>query len=98
MVDFIDEHRSEYGVEPICETLPIAPSIYYEQVRRRSDPARRSYRAKRDDELRAEIKRVHHGVRHRRSRRCTHDPRPAASCAIPTAVTADAGWCQQLRR
>ena len=29
MVDFIDENRSEFGVEPICEVLPIAPSTYY---------------------------------------------------------------------
>jgi hypothetical protein len=28
MVAFIDDHRSEYGVEPICEVLPIAPSTY----------------------------------------------------------------------
>jgi putative transposase len=25
MVSFIDEHREEYGVEPICRMLPIAP-------------------------------------------------------------------------
>ncbi len=30
MVSFIDEHRDEYGVEPICALLPIAPSTYYE--------------------------------------------------------------------
>lgn len=60
MVDFIDEHRSEYGVEPICEVLPIAPSTYYEHARRRRDPERRPARAKRDDRLRVEIKRVHH--------------------------------------
>ena len=30
MVAFIDEHRAEYGVEPICAQLPIAPSTYYE--------------------------------------------------------------------
>ena len=29
MVRFIDDHREEYGVEPICEMLPIAPSTYY---------------------------------------------------------------------
>ena len=29
MVRFIDEHRAEYGVEPICDVLPIAPSTYY---------------------------------------------------------------------
>jgi hypothetical protein len=25
----IDEHRVEYGIEPICRVLPIAPSTYY---------------------------------------------------------------------
>ena len=33
MMAFIDEHRAEYGVEPICEVLPIAPSTYYAQRR-----------------------------------------------------------------
>ncbi|AHE55153.1 hypothetical protein NX02_17380 [Sphingomonas sanxanigenens DSM 19645 = NX02] len=26
MTAFIDDHRDEYGVEPICRVLPIAPS------------------------------------------------------------------------
>ena len=30
MVAFIDTHRSEFGVEPICAQLPIAPSSYYD--------------------------------------------------------------------
>ena len=30
MVSFIDEHRDEYGVEPICSQLPIAPSTFYD--------------------------------------------------------------------
>ena len=60
MVDFIDEHRSSDGVEPICAVLPIAPSTYYEHAARRRDPERRPARAKRDDGLRGEIKRVHH--------------------------------------
>jgi transposase InsO family protein len=59
MVDFVEEHRDEYGVEPICEVLPIAPSTYYEQVKRRRDPELRPARAKRDDRLRVEIKRVY---------------------------------------
>jgi putative transposase len=29
MVDYIDQHREEFGVEPICETLAVAPSTYY---------------------------------------------------------------------
>ena len=29
MVSFIETHRGEYGVEPICKMLPIAPATYY---------------------------------------------------------------------
>jgi putative transposase len=58
MVSFIDEHREEHGVEPICEVLPIAPSTYYEQNAREADPSRLPARAVRDLDLRAEIERV----------------------------------------
>jgi len=58
MVQFVNEHRGEYGVEPICAVLPIAPSTYYEHLSRQQDPQRRSARAKRDDELRLQIQRV----------------------------------------
>ena len=58
MVTFIDEHRSEYGVEPICDVLPIAPSTYYEHRARTRDPAKHPARAKRDEELRPKIQRV----------------------------------------
>ena len=34
MTTFIDEHRDQYGVEPICVELPIAPSTYFEHKRR----------------------------------------------------------------
>ena len=58
MVHFIDDHRATYGVEPICAVLPIAPSTYFRHRRHRADPTRRSPRARRDDELRVEIRRV----------------------------------------
>jgi len=58
MTVFIDEHREAYGVEPICELLPIAPSIYYEQKARQADPARLPERARRDAVLCNEIERV----------------------------------------
>ena len=57
-VAFVDEHRQEYGVEPICSCLPIAPSTYYEQKARQGDPSRVPPRVRRDAELRAQIKRV----------------------------------------
>jgi hypothetical protein len=58
MVDFIDEHREEHGVEPICAMLPIAPGTYYEHRARRRNPELRSAREKRDDTRRPEIDRV----------------------------------------
>jgi transposase InsO family protein len=58
MVAFIDEHRDVYGVEPICEVLPIAPSTYYEHRVRVEDPDRRPPREKRDEQLRPQIQRV----------------------------------------
>ena len=58
MATFIDENRSLYGVEPICDVLPIAPSTYYEHRARQLDPERRPERAKRDEKLSGEIRRV----------------------------------------
>ena len=60
MVAFIDNHREEYGVEPICEVLPIAPSWYYEAKARERDPSRRPARKVRDEEHCTEVRRVHH--------------------------------------
>ncbi len=53
MVDFIDDHKEKYGVEPICKVLPIAPSTYY--ANKDKEP---SERQKRDTELKPEIMRV----------------------------------------
>jgi putative transposase len=58
-VEFIDDHKKVFGVEPICRVLtehglPIASSTYYEA---RNRPASR--RAVRDAQLRPEVERVH---------------------------------------
>uniref|UniRef100_A4WY88 Integrase catalytic domain-containing protein n=1 Tax=Cereibacter sphaeroides (strain ATCC 17025 / ATH 2.4.3) TaxID=349102 RepID=A4WY88_CERS5 len=58
MVKFIDDHRREHGVEPICDVLPIAPSTCYDHLAKRADASRRSDRAGRDEELQPEIRRV----------------------------------------
>ena len=59
VMSFIDTHREELGIEPICRELAIAPSSYHEHAARLADPGRLPARARRDDELRQEIKRVH---------------------------------------
>jgi len=53
-VSFINEHRERFGVEPICDTLQVAPSTYYAALSR---PA--SARQLRDRELKVVIARVH---------------------------------------
>ena len=58
IVHFIEAHRDAHGVEPICAVLPIAPSTYYDHMARRADPTRLSDRARRDEVLRPEIRRV----------------------------------------
>ncbi len=44
----VDAHRDEFGVEPICRALGIAPSTYYAVKAREASP---SARAVRDEEL-----------------------------------------------
>ena len=58
MIAFIDTRREVHGVDPICKLLPIAPSTYHEHVARRRDPSRQPPRARRDDALKPEIRRV----------------------------------------
>lgn len=58
MAKVIDDHRDAYGVEPICEVLPIAPSTYYRHKALEADPSLRSARTRRDEVLKPEIRRV----------------------------------------
>jgi putative transposase len=58
-VRFVSEHKTRFGVEPICRVLTqhgcqIAPSTYYDAARRAP-----SARAVRDERLKAMISRVH---------------------------------------
>jgi putative transposase len=52
-VKFVREHKERFGVEPICQTLAVAPSTYY-AVESRPPSARRL----RDTELKLEVRRV----------------------------------------
>ena len=58
MVDYIDQHKDRFGVEPICDVLPIAPSTYFDHKDKQRNPEKRSARAKRDEALKPEIQRV----------------------------------------
>jgi putative transposase len=60
-VDYIDAHREKFGVAPICRVLtehgiPIAPSTFYDALRRQGTP---SPTQRRDEELCEHIARVH---------------------------------------
>jgi putative transposase len=62
VIEFIDQHRERFGVEPICTELSkhgsgIAPSTYYAAKQRPP-----SARQQRDEELVVEIRRVHFEV------------------------------------
>jgi putative transposase len=51
---YVDEHRGRFGVEPICTTLGVSVSAYYERRR-----GRRSERAVEDERLLARIRELH---------------------------------------
>ena len=54
MSRYIDEHRGRFGVEPICQTLGVSASAYYERSR-----GERSARALEDERLLQVIKATH---------------------------------------
>lgn len=64
MIRYIDVHREEFGVEPICGALQFAPSTYYAAKSR--PPCRRRVH---DAELKPQIERVW------RANRCVYGPR-----------------------
>jgi putative transposase len=55
MTAFIEEHRGEFGGEPMCRILQIAPSTYYDRRAIVHDPDRASARAKSDAALSVKI-------------------------------------------
>ena len=94
MIAFIDAHRSEYGVEPICEQLQIAPSTYYEHKSRQIDPSRLSAHVQRDGELTGSIHRVWeenfrvYGAR-KVWRQLHRDGIPVARCTVERLIRRD---------
>jgi putative transposase len=51
---FIEERREDFGVEPICRTLEVSASAYYQRAK-----GERSARAIEDERLLARIREVH---------------------------------------
>ena len=54
MSAFIEEHRERFGVEPICQTLGVSASAYYERA-----TGRRSARVQEDERLLSVIAELH---------------------------------------
>ena len=54
MSAYVEEHRARFGVEPICRTLGVSASAYYERRR-----GRRSKRSLEDERLLAKIREAH---------------------------------------
>ena len=87
MIAFIDDHREAHGVEPICKVLPIAPSTYHDHVAKRVDPSRLPARAKCDEALKVEVRRVFeenfrvYGVR-----------KVCGNCSARVSILPDAPW------
>ena len=50
----MEEHRGRFGVEPICRTLGVSASAYYER-----NSGRRSKRAVEDERLLSRIDELH---------------------------------------
>ena len=80
-MDFIDQHKHEFGVEPICRTLTaagtkIAPSTYYAAATRQ--PSKRDLH---DAQLLVEIRRVHAQLR--------REGIDAARCTVERLMRAD---------
>jgi putative transposase len=87
MVEFIDQYRDQYGVEPISEELPIAPSTYRRYKALEREPEKCSSRVLRDEQLSSEIKRVwKESDRNYRARKVykqlNRETIPIARCAV----------------
>ena len=87
MVDFIDHHRDQYGVEPICNVLSIAPSTYHRCKTLEQRPEKRSARSQRDEQLCHDIRRVweenhrNYGA-HKVWKQLKRESIPAARCMV----------------
>ena len=81
MTAFIDAHRERFGVEPICRTLDVSASAYYQRA-----TGERSARRLQDEWLLAEILRVH---RENYELRRANEILKTASVSFATELDAD---------
>jgi putative transposase len=58
VIDFMEDHHDNYGIEPMCRVLRIAPSTWYARKAQKADPGKRSDRAKADDAMSLKIRQV----------------------------------------
>mgnify|MGYP001806756377 CR=1 FL=1 len=69
VIAFMEGHHGQFGVEPMCKVLQIAPSTWHAHAAAKADPHKRSKRARSDDVLARKIRQVFadnfgvHGVR-----------------------------------
>ena len=87
MIAFIEGHREELGVEPVCKVLPIAQSTFYAHVAIAQNPDLASDRAKRDMDLSPEIKRVWE-----ETMKSTASERSGIKCNVRSSLLRAALW------
>jgi putative transposase len=58
VIAFMADHTDDFGVEPMCRALQIAPSTWHAHAAAKADPDRRSKRAKDDDVWKGRIRAV----------------------------------------
>ncbi len=59
MMSFVDAHRGDYGVEPICRELPMAPSVFCAHRHRWAHPETAPRRVRQDALLKPQIQAAH---------------------------------------
>ncbi len=93
MTGFIKEHRSVFGVGPVCKVLPIAPSSYYARSVVEREPELACDRAKTDAVDREDIMRVYEKSGKRYGARkvwhaLRHEGRGIARCTVERLMKA----------
>ena len=99
MIAFIDDHRSVFGVGPICRVLGIAPSTFYAFKAVARDPEQASDRARQDRLDMTAIKQAFDDSRGRYGVRISEEPDSvfAKSRTVISAIPGQFGGGWSLR-